>query len=64
MTVDTYHGQEETKLWINGHNVPIRKEELCLSLLLCSEDNVDLLGSHRQHGELNPIELVKATPRT
>lgn len=34
------------------------------SLLLCFLNGCDLLGHHRQHLDINAVELIKASPRT
>lgn len=58
----TYHGQEETELWVKVDYVTISEDELWLSFLFSSENDGNLLGSHRQHRQLNTIELIKTTP--
>ena len=63
MPVVTYHGKEETKLWVEFDLVSVSEDKLLLAVLLGSENNVDLLGSHRQHRQLDTVELVKAAPR-
>ena len=60
--ISIYHGQEKTKLWIHVNIVSVSEDELRLSLLLTSQDNGNLLGSHRQHRQLNTVELVKTSP--
>lgn len=61
---NSYHGQEYPKLWVHGDDVSVSKVEGFASLLLAGVNNSDLLGGHRQHWQLNAVELVKASPRT
>ena len=61
--VDPYHREEKTKLGVERHEVAVREDELFLAIFLRREDDVDLLRSHRQHGQLNTVELVEAAPR-
>lgn len=63
-TALTYHGQEETKLWVQVHIVTISEDELRLALFLAGQHDGDLLSSHGQHRQLNAVELIKTTPGT
>jgi hypothetical protein len=56
------HGQEDAKLGIHVDNVAVGEYELPLALFLASQNDVDLLSGHGQDGQLDAIELVKATP--
>jgi len=60
--ISTHHGEEETELWVEIHNITIGEDKLCLSFLLGHENDGNLLSSHRQHRKLDTIELVKASP--
>lgn len=41
-----YHRQENSKLWVQLHNITISEDKLLFPLLFGSEYNIDLLGSH------------------
>ena len=58
----SYHGQEDTKLWVHVDNVSVREDELRFAFLLAGQHDVDLLGGYREHGQLNTVELIEAAP--
>lgn len=60
----THHGQEDTKLWVHVNVVTISEDELRLAFFLAGQHNSNLLSSHRQHRQLNAVELIEATPGT
>lgn len=57
-----YHSDKESKLWIEVHSITIREDKLFLPFLSCCQNDVDLLSSHRQHRQVNTVELIKTTP--
>lgn len=59
-----YHCEENSELWIQRDDIAIHEDELLFAFLLRHQHDVDLLGSHRQDGQFDPVELVEATPGT
>ena len=57
-----YHGEEDAKLRVHVHHIPVGEDKLTLLVPLALQDNVDLLRSHRQHRQFNAVELVEAAP--
>ena len=60
----TDHGKEETELWVQVHIVAVSEDELRLALLLAGQHDGNLLSGHRQHRQLNAVELVETAPGT
>lgn len=58
----THHGEEDAKLQVEGDIISISEDKTLLTLLLTLQYNGNLLRGHRQHGQLNSVELVKTTP--
>lgn len=59
----THHGQEDSELGIHGNDVTVGEGEGLAALLLARVNHRDLLRRHRQHWELNAVELIEAAPR-
>ena len=57
-----YHGEEDAKLGVHVHHVPVGEDELPLLVLLALQDDVNLLRRHGQHRQLDAVELIKAAP--
>lgn len=59
---NTDHAEEDAKLKVHVNIVPVSEDEVFLALFLAGQDNGNLLGSHRQHGQVYTVELIKAAP--
>ena len=59
---DVYHGQEETEFRVQIDVVAIGEDERGFLLLFTPQNDVDLLGSHREHRQFNTVELIETTP--
>lgn len=57
-----YHGEEDAKLRVHVNHISICEDKLLLLVLLTLQDNVDLLGSHREDWKLDAVEFIKAAP--
>ena len=57
-----YHGEEDAKLRVHVHRIPVGEDKLPLLVLLALQDDVYLLCGHRQHRQLDAVELVEAAP--
>lgn len=57
-----YHGEEDAELWVHVDHVSVGEDKLFLLVLLTLQDDVDLLGSDRQHRQLDAVKLIKAAP--
>jgi len=60
---DYYHGEEESKLWVEVDDVAVGEDELRLVFLLGGEHDGDLLRGDRQHRQVDTVELVETAPR-
>lgn len=60
----TYHCEKNAKFRVHVHHVSICKDKLLLLVLFALQDNVYLLRCHRQHWQLDAVELIKAAPGT
>ena len=58
----TYHSKEEAEFGIHVDDVSICEDELLFPLLLARKNDVDLLRSDRQNGQIYSIELIEAAP--
>lgn len=58
----TYHGEEDPKLRVHLHAVAIGEQEAFAALLLAREHDGDLLGGHRQHGQVDAVKLIETAP--
>lgn len=58
-----YHGEEDAELWIQVDYVSVGEDELLFPLLPAAEDDGDLLSSHGEHRQLDPVKLVETSPR-
>lgn len=59
-----YHCKENAKLLVHVYNISICEYKLRFLVLFALQDNVDLLGCHGEHGQLNAIELIETAPCT
>ena len=57
-----YHCQEYTELGVEVDTISVGEDELLLTFFLGRQNDSDLLGSYRQHGQVNTVELVEASP--
>mmetsp|Transcript_13743 Transcript_13743/g.31845 ORF Transcript_13743/g.31845 Transcript_13743/m.31845 type:complete len:1547 (-) Transcript_13743:4516-9156(-) len=55
-------GDEDASLGVKRHNLAVGEDECRAALAHGGEDAVDLLRGHRQHLEVDAVELVEATP--
>ena len=61
--VSRVHCEEDAELWIHVNCVAVSENELLTLLSFARKNDGNLLGSHRENGQFNTIELVEATPR-
>ena len=58
-----YHGEEEAKLGVHLHGVPVGEDKVLAAFLLAAQHDGDLLRRHGQHRQVDAVELVEAAPR-
>ena len=59
-----HHGDEKSKLGVQVDNISVSENELTFTFLPASEHDSDLLSCNREHWQIDPVELVKTSPRT
>ena len=66
--IEAHTWRTRKQKWMKGTTlisnlVSVGEYELWLAFLLALQHHRDLLRGHRKHGQLDPVELVEATPR-